>query len=667
MPIPGRSKYETQTTETKQVEVCVTCSRAQELVENYITYEMQNSNKPGSEAGMLSYIQSKLLSVDSLNYTTAQIANVLTTCNTGWKKNIAFYGFNSMMGGGTPTRFRTENFSIELWIKPQVETSTIQYIANHFDGNIGYRLYIMDGQVYFQLREPVGGGQIHIRTSGKLDLNKWHHLAAVRHGNVASNYKIYVDGAAVATEIVDGMSALNNGDVYNEYSGKIAFGYVLNGLMKNIRVYNRPVTASEANANYHACNEAPTDTTGMQLWYKVDEGTDQYWVKDYGRHDLWASNPYQWSGGGLAMAQECLPDLKLLCNTVMQTVPKVKGYRYGFNGKENDNEPKGIEGSQQDYGFRIYDPRVGKFLSVDPLTSQYPWYTPYQFAGNKPVWATDLDGLEENISTSAFKFLFSSPRGYTHSRTALDNMSNERLKSQRAAHSASLLWAPHAAYYNSGGDALYNKHASWDKLGTSTTMKDKLPNNIVNVNATASAKEHGERVSNLNKQFHVNSNITGSETGLVNLLLGGFFKGSSPENIVFPTDGFGSTFLRNSPQVNEALSEFANKGQMLGKARAPSLTSSLSNIASGFKLQDFVGSIDYSINTKNGTLTLTMTNVTSLTSGTLGKEALGSSNWPSSILRGSQKGTNENSNYSQTFSLTFKIEEVIKNHKKKED
>lgn len=68
-------------------------------------------------------------------------------------------------------------------------------------------------------------------------------------------------------------------------------------------------------------------------------------------------------------------------------------YRYGFNGKENDNEVKG-EGNQQDYGFRIYDPRLGKFLSVDPLTDEYPELTPYQFAGNTPIQATDLDGLE---------------------------------------------------------------------------------------------------------------------------------------------------------------------------------------------------------------------------------------------------------------------------------
>ena len=73
-------------------------------------------------------------------------------------------------------------------------------------------------------------------------------------------------------------------------------------------------------------------------------------------------------------------------------------YRFGFNGKENDNEVKG-NGNQQDYGFRIYDPRLGRFLSVDPLTKQYIWYTPYQFAGNKPIWAVDLDGLEEYYTT----------------------------------------------------------------------------------------------------------------------------------------------------------------------------------------------------------------------------------------------------------------------------
>jgi hypothetical protein len=55
----------------------------------------------------------------------------------------------------------------------------------------------------------------------------------------------------------------------------------------------------------------------------------------------------------------------------------------------------------QDYGFRLYNPAIGKFLSVDPLAPEYPWYTPYQFAGNMPIVAVDLDGLEPKISNTS--------------------------------------------------------------------------------------------------------------------------------------------------------------------------------------------------------------------------------------------------------------------------
>jgi RHS repeat-associated protein len=68
-------------------------------------------------------------------------------------------------------------------------------------------------------------------------------------------------------------------------------------------------------------------------------------------------------------------------------------YVFGFNGKEMDNETYGT-GNEYDYGLRIYDPRLGRFLSVDPLTQSFPWYTPYQYAGNTPIEATDLDGGE---------------------------------------------------------------------------------------------------------------------------------------------------------------------------------------------------------------------------------------------------------------------------------
>jgi RHS repeat-associated protein len=69
------------------------------------------------------------------------------------------------------------------------------------------------------------------------------------------------------------------------------------------------------------------------------------------------------------------------------------GYRYGYNGKEMDNNGE-LGLTTYDYGFRIYNPGLGRFLSVDPLTSCYPMLTPYQFSSNNPIQNIDLDGLE---------------------------------------------------------------------------------------------------------------------------------------------------------------------------------------------------------------------------------------------------------------------------------
>lgn len=44
--------------------------------------------------------------------------------------------------------------------------------------------------------------------------------------------------------------------------------------------------------------------------------------------------------------------------------------------------------------MRIYDPRLGRFLSVDPIAKNFSMLTPYQFAANTPIRAIDLDGLE---------------------------------------------------------------------------------------------------------------------------------------------------------------------------------------------------------------------------------------------------------------------------------
>src|SRR5690606_24781007 len=46
------------------------------------------------------------------------------------------------------------------------------------------------------------------------------------------------------------------------------------------------------------------------------------------------------------------------------------------------------------YSFRNYDPQIGRFVQLDPLTDYYPLMTPYQYASNDPIANINIDGLE---------------------------------------------------------------------------------------------------------------------------------------------------------------------------------------------------------------------------------------------------------------------------------
>lgn len=76
---------------------------------------------------------------------------------------------------------------------------------------------------------------------------------------------------------------------------------------------------------------------------------------------------------------------------VGRTFSLTNGYKFGFNGKENDNEVKG-EGNSIDFGARVHDPRIGRFLSLDPLAKKYPSLSNYSYSNNNPIFFIDVEG-----------------------------------------------------------------------------------------------------------------------------------------------------------------------------------------------------------------------------------------------------------------------------------
>jgi RHS repeat-associated protein len=72
-------------------------------------------------------------------------------------------------------------------------------------------------------------------------------------------------------------------------------------------------------------------------------------------------------------------------------------YRYGFNSMEKDDEIKGA-GNSYDFGARMYDARVGRWLSTDSKESTYPGHSPFNYALNSPLLFKDIDGNDAEIT-----------------------------------------------------------------------------------------------------------------------------------------------------------------------------------------------------------------------------------------------------------------------------
>ena len=67
-------------------------------------------------------------------------------------------------------------------------------------------------------------------------------------------------------------------------------------------------------------------------------------------------------------------------------------YPFGFGGKETDNEVKD-KGNQIVFENRVYDPRIGKWLSIDPATDVYASWSPYNYVRDNPILRVDHEGL----------------------------------------------------------------------------------------------------------------------------------------------------------------------------------------------------------------------------------------------------------------------------------
>jgi RHS repeat-associated protein len=113
-------------------------------------------------------------------------------------------------------------------------------------------------------------------------------------------------------------------------------------------------------------------------------------------------------------------------------------YRYGFQGMEYDAE--NTEGAY-DFGARIMETRLGRWLSLDFLSSDYPSLAPYHSCGNNPIFLMDPDGHQiipvgdhrgnasAQQSAEMLKGYFTTSFGPQMADVLMSSMNNEKLGS----------------------------------------------------------------------------------------------------------------------------------------------------------------------------------------------------------------------------------------------
>lgn len=232
----------------------------------------------------------------------------------------------------------------------------------------------------------------------------------IRHADDESDY-YQAFTATMTNGMFDAPTYTGNSSAYNKTHYSRTIGYKQYEIANHLG--NVLVTVSDKRLLYSA-----TPVSAAQVdWYVAD-------VQSYGDYYVFGA---------------------------MQTGRTGGSYRYGFNGMEQDEEVKNGQYLSYTTEFRQYDPRVGRWMSVDPVVKE--WESPYAGFSNNAIFYVDPVGLNSSGSGPIKELLDRVNRklGRLFNRSRLFGVGNRKLVAASEVRHGTTTGSPSAGSIPTGG------------------------------------------------------------------------------------------------------------------------------------------------------------------------------------------------------------------------
>ena len=191
--------------------------------------------------------------------------NTGTLANTAWAGAGAGKFGNALSFNGTSSAVTiadsnsldlTGGMTLEAWVKPAVTMSAYRtVVVKEQPGNLVYGLYANSDTNRPEAQVTVGGSPKPLAGTTQLPAGSWSHLAATYDGTTE---RLYLNGTQISTLAISGSILTSTGNL--KIGGNSIWGEWFNGLIDEVRVYNRALSAAEIGADMNSSISSP-DTT----------------------------------------------------------------------------------------------------------------------------------------------------------------------------------------------------------------------------------------------------------------------------------------------------------------------------------------------------------------------------------------------------------------------